>query len=150
MIKNNFITIESQEVVYLSPSHQGTMHDKAIADEDGVVFPKGIQLFQDKAYQGFSPQGVHIVQPFKKPRGGTLSKMQRWFNRYVSRIRITVEHAICGVKRCRILKDRCRNYSIQFRDEVVEICTGLHNFRVRSPFREYKSSNKWDLRIHLE
>jgi hypothetical protein len=33
MIKNNFITIESQEVVYLSPSHQGTMHDKAIAND---------------------------------------------------------------------------------------------------------------------
>jgi len=129
--------------VYLSPTQEGTMHDKAIADEDQVVFPDDIHLFQDSGYQGFQPENVFIVQPFKKPRKGELSEIQKWFNQYVSKIRVCVEHAICGIKRCRIVKDKCRHFSQQFRDQIIAICTGLHNFRVCSPFRKYKSKFKW-------
>jgi hypothetical protein len=49
-IKNNIIATESQYVVYLSPTHQGTIHDKKIADEDGLIFPDGIYLFQDSGF----------------------------------------------------------------------------------------------------
>ncbi len=121
------------------------MHDKAISDEEQVRFPDGIQLFQDSGFQGFHPKNVFIVQPFKKPRNSELNPMQKWFNRYVAKIRICVEHAICGIKRCRIVKDKCRHFRQHFRDQIITICTGLHNFRVRSPFRNYKCSFKWDL-----
>ena len=62
------------------------MHDKAMADEEQVRFPDGIHLFQDSGYQGFEPQNVFIVQPFKKPRKAELNPIQKWFNQYVSRI----------------------------------------------------------------
>jgi len=131
--------------VYLSPTHQGTMHDKAIADQDQIVFPDGIHLFQDTGYQGFRPDNVFIVQPFKKPRNAQLNEIQKWFNQYVSSIRICVEHAIGGIKRCRIVKDKCRHFRQHFRDQIIAICTGLHNFRVRSPFRAYKCTFKWTI-----
>ncbi len=145
-IKNNFITTQSQQVIYLSPTHQGTMHDKKMADEDQVIFPDDIQLFQDSGFQGFQPENVFIVQPFKKPKNGELTEMQSWFNQYVATIRITVEHAINGIKRMRVIKDKCRHFCQQFRDQVICICTGLHNFRVSSPVRQYKSVQKWPLR----
>lgn len=129
--------------MYLSPTYEGKMHDKKIADEDGFVFPDGIHLIQDSGYQGYVPENVFVVQPFKKPRNGMLTELQKWFNRYVSKIRIVVEHAINGIKRCRIVKDKCRHFCQQFRDEVMMICAGLHNFRVCSPFRAYKSKYKW-------
>ena len=51
--------------------------------------------------------------------------------------RRAVEHAISGVKRCRIVKERCRNFAARFRDQVMLTCTGLHNLRVSNPQRGY-------------
>ncbi len=135
--------MESQFVVYLSPTHQGTMHDKLIADEGELVFPDGIQLFQDTGYQGFCPENIHLVQPFKKPKNGELTGFQKWFNEYTARIRITVEHAISGIKRCRFVKEKCRHFCQHFRDQTILIATGLHNLRVCSPLRKYKAHLKW-------
>jgi len=79
-----------------------------------------------------------------------LIDLQKWFNRYVAKIRITVEHAINGIKRARIIKDKCRHFCQHFRDQILNISVGLHNFRVCSPFRKYKSKIKWGLQSHLE
>ena len=144
-VKNNFISTESQYVAYLSPTHEGKMHDKKIADEAEIVFPDDIQLFQDTGYQGYRPENVYIVQPFKKPKNGELSDLHKWFNKYVASVRITNEHAINGLKRLRIVKDKCRHSCLQFRDQIIEICVGLHNLRVTSPFRRYKSKVKWEV-----
>lgn len=149
-VKNNFITTQSQFVIYMSPTFEGKMHDKKIADEDQVIFPDNIQLFQDLGYQGFRPDNVHIVQPFRKPPKAELSPLQIWFNEYVAKIRICIEHAISGIKRCRFVKDKCRHFLPQFRDQVINICTGLHNFRVCSPLRNYNCSHKWALTFNSE
>lgn len=129
--------------MYLSPTEQGTVHDKKMADEEELTFPDDLHLFQDNGFQGYQPPNVHLVQPFKKPRKGELSPLKKWFNRYVSSVRIVVEHAISGVKRARIVKDKSRHASLHFRDQLMNICVGLHNFRVTSPFRQYDSPFKW-------
>ncbi len=41
-----------------------------------------------------------------------------------------VEHAIAGVKRCRIVKEVLRLTRDGIADLVMEIACGLHNFRV--------------------
>ena len=61
-IKNNFITTESQLLLDVSPTHQGTMNDKIISDEAMVKFSDHIHLFQDSGFQGFCPSNVHLVQ----------------------------------------------------------------------------------------
>jgi hypothetical protein len=53
----------------------------------------------------------------------------KFFNRVMNSVRITVEHVIGGVKRCRILKDTFRNTKAGFDDLVMEIACGLHNLR---------------------
>jgi len=81
-------------------------------------------------FQGFTLAGVTIIQPKNKPRGRELTAEDKENNQLISRIRIRVEHAIGGVKRYRIVKDKLRNWKRNFRDKIMETCCGLHNFRL--------------------
>ena len=48
----------------------------------------------------------------------------------INGIKIKVEHAIGGVKRYRIVKERFRCRKFGFEDMVILIAYGLHNFRI--------------------
>jgi hypothetical protein len=72
-----------------------------------------------------------MVQPKKKPRGGELTPTEKATNRRISAIRIRIEHAIGGVKRYRIVKDKIHLLKDRIRDTVMETCCGLHNFRLQ-------------------
>lgn len=141
--KNQVNCLDNQQIVYLSPTYLGPTHDKQIADETQCTFPKGTRLRQDSAYVGYEPQGVLIEMPFKKPKGKELTIMQKWYNQYVAQRRIVVEHAIRGVKRFRIVQYICRLRGYWTRDRIMNICTGIHNFRVQSPLRNYESKLKF-------
>lgn len=136
-IKNNLLVTDQQEVVYLSSTYEGRVHDKAICDEEEVQFPEGITLRQDSGYVGHRPEKVIIVEPCKKPKGKELTEEQKKSNTDISKLRIVVEHAISGIKRCRIVKDIIRIYNHWFRDMIMEVCCGLHNLRVKSSLRAY-------------
>ena len=129
-VKNNLIvTLGKRRVEYLGDTWEGKKHDKKICDEEGHEFPEGSTLYKDTGYQGYEPAGVHTRQPKKKPRGRELTLEEKEQNALISSVRIVVEHVICGVKRCRIVKDVFRNTRDKFADLVMEIACGLHNFR---------------------
>lgn len=129
-VKNNVIvTLGKRRVEYLSGTWEGKKHDKKICDDESHDFPKGSTLYKDTGFQGYEPAGVHTRQPKKKPRGGELTVAEKEQNSLISSMRIVVEHVICGVKRCRIVKDVFRNTRDRFADLVMEIACGLHNFR---------------------
>ena len=78
----------------------------------------------------------------KKPKGKELITAEKQENRRISGIRIKVEHAIGGMKKCRIVKERFRCHKFGFEDMVILIACGLHNFRithkmVNTQFRAY-------------
>ncbi len=129
-VKNNVIvTLGKRRVEYLSGTWEGKKHDKKICDAEGHEFPEGSTLYKDTGFQGYEPAGVDTRQPKKKPRGGELTAEEKEQNSLISSMRIVVEHVICGVKRCRIVKDVFRNTRDRFADLVMEIACGLHNFR---------------------
>ena len=129
-VKNNLIvTLGKRRVEYLSGTWEGKKHDKKICDEEGHEFPEGSTLYKDTGFQGYEPAGVDTRQPKKKPRGRELTLEEKEQNSLISSMRIVVEHVICGVKRCRIVKDVFRNTRDRFDDLVMEIACGLHNFR---------------------
>jgi len=129
-VKNNVIvTLGHRKVEYLGSTWEGKKHDKNICDEEGHEFPKGSILYKDTGFQGYEPGGVDTRQPKKKPRGGELTAEEKEQNSLISKLRIIVEHVICGIKRCRIVKDVFRNTKDKFDDLVMEIACGLHNFR---------------------
>lgn len=127
--KNNVITDRRGQVLYLSDTYEGKKHDKKIADEEGYQFPTGSKLLQDTGFQGYKPDGVTVLQPKKKPRGGELTPEDKVINRAISSVRVAVEHHIGGVKRAQIVVQKFRNRVENFVDKAMETACGLHNFR---------------------
>ena len=129
-VKNNVITERGGKVLYLSGTCEGKRHDKKLADDEPYCFPAGSKLLQDTGFQGYQPEGVTVIQPKKKPRGGELTSEEKVLNRAISSLRVEVEHQIGGIKRCQILVQKFRNRMDNFVDEVMETACGLHNFRL--------------------
>ena len=116
---------------FLSATYEGKAHDKRIADEAQYRLPEGSVLGQDTGFQGFTLPGVIILQPKKKPKGGTLTDDEKADNQWISHIRVLVEHSIGGVKVYRIVHDVIRHWCPYIRDQVMVICCGLYNLRLR-------------------
>lgn len=136
-VKNNVISDFSDKILYLSKTYQGTKHDKGICNEEPFEFPKDIECFlwQDTGFEGHHPEHVTVLQPIKKKKGVELTDKEKKYNRSISKFRVYVEHAICGIKRLRIVKDCLRNWRQGCRDKVMQMACALHNFRisVRNP-----------------
>jgi DDE superfamily endonuclease len=132
---------EFQYILYLSPTENGSVHDKAIANEYPLILPLNSVLKQDLGFQGHNPQGVTVEIPFKKPKYGELTFGQKIYNKIFSSTRVVIEHANSGVKRLKMVKDTVRIHSTRFRDTLIAVACALHNFRVESDIRSYRKSN---------
>lgn len=131
-MKNLLLVDATGRIVFLSDTYEGSVHDKAIADTLSYPLPPESVLYQDLGFQGYTISGVTIQQPHKKSRGGQLTDEQKAENRALAQVRIQVEHAINGAKRCRIVHDKLRLWRAGIRDTVMAICSGLHNLRVET------------------
>ena len=130
-VKNRLVIDASCHMCFLRDTYEGKLHDKSLADLTGYTLPPGSCLDQDRGCQGFVLAGVTMVQPKKKPRGGELTPLEKAINRRISSSRIRIEHAIGGVKRYRMVKDKIRLLKDGIRDTIMETCCGLHNFRIQ-------------------
>ena len=76
-------------------------------------------------------------------RGKELTEIDKFMNKMISSVRIVVENVICGVKRCRIVKEPLRLTKEKISDVVMEIACGLHNLRVtfRQPLQTIDITN---------
>ena len=128
--KNLLLSSHEKRVVYLGPTAPGSVHDKTLADESGLALPADALVLQDTGFQGYAAAGAQTYQPRKKPRGRELPAYSLAINQVISRVRVGVEHAICGVKRCRIVADTFRNLRAGFVDQAMEVACGLHNLRM--------------------
>jgi hypothetical protein len=128
--KNLLLSSHDRRVVYLGATSPGSVHDKKLADESGLSFPPDALTLKDTGFQGYEPPGTKMLQPKKKPRSRELYAWEKAINQIISKVRVGVEHAICGVKRCRIVADTFRCWRRGLVDEVVLAASGLHNLRV--------------------
>jgi hypothetical protein len=135
-LKNLTICDVFQKIWYLSPTENGSMHDKAIADLYPIELPEKSILKQDLGFLGHKPTltadtvGVIIEEPFKKPKNKELDFSKKIYNTIFSSTRIVIEHANSGLKRVRMMKDVLRIRHSHIRDMVRVVATGLHNLRV--------------------
>lgn len=130
-LKNNVITEKrTKKVKALSATCAGKKHDKTLADEQELTFPKGSHLWKDCGFQGYEPEGVITHQPLKKPKGKELTAEQKQNNQAISKERIGVEHSIGGIKVFAIVQAVYRNFRAGFDDLVMETACGLHNWRL--------------------
>jgi hypothetical protein len=153
-LKNSVINDEWQFIHFVGQTFRGAIHDKKMATIElpNLSTLSNWKLFfsKDKAYQKYEPQGVRCLAPFKAARNRPLNNAQQKFNSLISSIRIVSEHAIGGVKRCRINKDKLRYFDATFRDKIFSISCGLHNLRVTRRKGNYSNSaSRTRARINL-
>jgi hypothetical protein len=128
--KNLLVASEQRRVLYLSPTVEGSLHDKALADELELEFVAGQRLLLDLGFLGYQPKDTQVFLPKKKTPKGQLSDHQKAYNQLLASIRVSVEHVMSAVKRLRIVKDKIRLKKDHIRDQVMLIACGLHNLRL--------------------
>ena len=153
-VKNSVLNDEYQFIHFAGLTFSGPTSDKVMADlelSDFSMLQKfNLWLTKDKGYQGYQPQGVHLLEPFKAARNKPLTDLQKEYNSWLSSIRIVGEHVMSGIKRCRIVKDELRYFSSTFRDKIFFIACGLHNFRVTRRKNTYnRGAQRVRARINL-
>ena len=131
MLHNLWLLNAPLRLLFLSETHQGSVHDQRMADTTPSPLPAGSHLLQERGLQAFTLEGVAILQPTKQPRGTELTPEQQEENRAIARRRVRIEHVNSRVKRCRMLKETIRMGKAGRRDMVMDIGCALHNFRVR-------------------
>jgi len=56
---------KTKRIGYLSQTYAGKTQDKKIVDREQIAYPRGANLHQDTAFQGYAPRGCKIYQPKK-------------------------------------------------------------------------------------
>ena len=121
----------SQYILYLSETYEGAVHDKKICDIENYSFPEEFLLRYDLGYIGYTPEGVTIDKPHKNTKLNPLTEQEKLENKTVSGERVSIEQAISGVKRLRVVASKVRTYCREFRNRVIIIACAVHNLRVR-------------------
>ncbi len=129
--KNVVMSDEKKRILFLSPTKSGRRHDKRILDKSMLKLPDDVGKWADTGFQGLNKLYKNVVIPKRGTKKNPLSLADKADNKVISSIRVTVEHAIGGVKRFRVLTDVLRNKIGVFDDMAIEVCSGLWNFHLR-------------------
>lgn len=62
------VSSHTKKVLYLSPTVAGKVHDKRVADENPIFYPRCSTLGKDTGFQGYEPRGVITFQPKKSQK----------------------------------------------------------------------------------
>ena len=133
--KNSLIANERREILFVSPTKGGRVHDLTQIKKTEILqhFPPDKSLWVDRAFQSIQKclkPSNNLMIPHKKPRGKPLSCQHIQENKIISGIRIVVEHAINGMKRFAATSHIYRNRRGQD-DQFINICAGLWNFHLK-------------------
>lgn len=99
---------ESGEIICLNFG-AGRQHDFSLFKVSGIQMHPDIESLQDSGYQGIQSYHAQSHIPFKKPKGGELTALEREYNQALSRERIGIEHINRRLKIFKILAGRYRN-----------------------------------------
>lgn len=130
--KSVVVSDTKRRVLILTKQRSGRRHDKRLADKDMVFeqLPDEVDAYADTAFAGEKRVHKRTHIPQKKPKGKQLSEEEREMNRIISSFRVTVEHAIGGIKRYRSVSEKLRNRKAFIDDRFILLATGLWNYHV--------------------
>lgn len=133
--KNTIISDEQRKILFVSPTKSGRVHDFTQLLKTTLLkhLPPGVVLWGDKAFigiQDYIRDDTSIMIPHKKPKKGRLTPQKKQENKVIAGIRMTVEHAIGGMKRFAAASAVYRNKKGQD-DCFVALAAGLWNFHLK-------------------
>ena len=115
----------------LRETSAGRTHEKRMANATPDPWPAGRRWLQELGFRAYTRAPVETSMPTKKPRGRALTRAQQAAHRRIARRRVRIEHVTSRVTRCRMVHATCRLRKAGIRDLLMEVCWGLHTFRVR-------------------
>lgn len=121
----------SGEVLYLSPTYGGSVHDKKICDLEQVTFLKQARVLVDLGFTGLSSTMAQLIMPYKRKKNQELNAEQEQANKWISKIRVKVEHIIASIKIFRKVKEKFRGRLFNREDRAMLIACGLHNLKLK-------------------
>ncbi len=119
------------EILYLSPTYAGSVHDKNICDNESLSFMKNIPVIVDLGFKGLTSEKAQIIMPYKRKKNQNLSMEQEAFNTWISGVRVKVEHILGSVKINRKVKDKFRGRLFAREDDVMLVACALHNLKLK-------------------
>ncbi len=110
---------------------KGRRHDYDIYKENHPSNPKKVVNVFDLGYLGVETDFLEQLStiPNRKKRNLELSQEEKEYNMDHSKKRIVIEHAICRLKKYRIMSEIFRNRLRKY-DKVSDIVSGLINYRL--------------------
>ena len=128
-VKNLAITDPKGCLLYISPSFEGATHDKTIWEQLQIE-PGPVNWLADLGFLGIDKEHPNVVLPFKKPKKGELTELQKQINRALGSCRVRIEHAFSGIKRLKVIRNKIRLKSYKVRDQVMLVAAAMHNLRL--------------------
>ena len=135
-VKNQFMVNNHGYVIHKTNHKKGCRHDYNIYKNNHPVTPKQVVNVFDLGYLGVEkdyPEQLSSL-PQRKKRNLSQSTEERYYNKIHSKKRIVIEHAICRLKKYRILADVFRNRLKKY-NKVSDIVAGLINYRIMNQYR---------------
>lgn len=129
-MKNLAVCDEKGTILFISDSCQGSTHDKTIWDQIEFDFGE-LNVLADLGFLGAEKEQPNVILPYKKPKNGDITAIQKDINKVIGSVRVKIEHAFSGVKRLKIIRNKIRLKTYEARDLVFKIAVALHNFRVQ-------------------
>ena len=132
IVKNLYAVNQKGLIIYKSKHKQiGREHYYKIYKKNHPKLPNEVTSMYDLGFLGVEKEYPEQKSslPIKKKRNQVLTKEEEEYNRNHSRRRIVVEHAICRIKKYRIMNDVFRNRLRKY-DKASDIVSGLVNYRI--------------------
>ncbi len=110
----------------------GKKHDYNIYKKNHPDVPKDVMSMFDLGFLGVEkdyPAEQKSSLPIKKEKDHELTADEKEYNKNHSRKRIVIEHAICRIKKYKIINDVFRNRLRRY-DRISDIVSGLVNYRI--------------------
>ena len=123
-IKSQILWSSKRDEIIAIQFDKGHVHDFELYKHSSATkLPESVLVIGDSGYQGIGEYHKRNLTPFKKPRGGQLTKAQKTVNRAIGKKRVFIEHVNCWLKRFRIIKGVYRNRRQNFWKPMYVICT---------------------------
>jgi DDE superfamily endonuclease len=120
-------------ILAVSPPRRGKIHGKKQLEKMGWDrrLPKEVKREGDLGYVGMRREGEenNWRTPYKKPRGGELTRQQKTENKRFAKERIVVEHAIRGMKIFRRIGETLTQKTDEFFSTTLLAAANLYNFK---------------------
>ena len=129
-MKNLAVCDQKGTILFISDSCEGSMHDKSIWNQIEFDFGE-LNVLADLGFLGAEKEQSNVILPYKKPKNGDVTVIQKNINKAIGSVRVKIEHAFSGVKRLKIIRNKIRLKTYPIRNQVFKIAVALHNFRVQ-------------------